>query len=55
VFTLFAKSLEPSNLRDGSMASNPEISLECFQFSSATDGVGMSGKPYFGASHSLKT
>src|ERR1700704_3842111 len=46
---------EPSNLRDGSMESNPEISLEFFKFSSATDGVGMSRKSYFGASHSLKT
>src|SRR5216684_1901918 len=25
--------LEPSNLRDGAMASNPDIPLECFQFS----------------------
>jgi hypothetical protein len=24
--------LTPSNLRDGVMASNPDISLECFQF-----------------------
>jgi hypothetical protein len=30
---LFAKSLTPSNLRDGAKASNPDIPLECFRFS----------------------
>jgi hypothetical protein len=29
----FAKALTPSNLRDGSMASNPDISSEGLQFS----------------------
>jgi hypothetical protein len=34
----FAKSLEPSNLRDGAMASNPDMSLECFQFPAVSGG-----------------
>src|SRR5258707_13894621 len=38
VCTWFANSLEPSNCKGRAMASNPDIPLECFQFSGATPG-----------------
>jgi hypothetical protein len=42
----FAKSLEPSNLRDAAMASNPDMSLERLRFYPRSD---VSQKPHFGA------
>jgi hypothetical protein len=46
-----AKSLEPSNLTGGLMASNPDMSLEWWQFWRFAD---MARKPHLGTSQSRR-
>jgi hypothetical protein len=49
---LFAKSPAPSNLRDGALASNPDIPLEYLRFLLGPDRIKLSQKLHFGAIHS---